>query len=108
MDSRRALLSADLTASFCDFPTTTTAGSVLFSCTGLVLSTIVPLKASAEALSGEWNEYGVPMLDSFIKDRTHYIGLASSGISIFDQKCPSGRAEFQMLVEELKEKKWLS
>lgn len=64
-------------------------------------------KLSQEALAGDWNEYSVPLLNSAIKDRTQYAQTMSEGQSIFDVKCSQGQAEFEILVEELKEMKWL-
>lgn len=59
-----------------------------------------------ETLAGEWNDYGLPLLESTISNRTAYAQALTDGVSIYELPGP-GAAEIDLLVRELEERKWL-
>lgn len=64
-------------------------------------------KLSKETLSGEWNEYGIPMLETTIGNRVQFAQTLGNGESIFESKSVEGKAEIESLVNELEKKLWL-
>lgn len=58
-------------------------------------------KLSKETLSGEWNEYGIPMLDTVISNRVQFAETIGNGESIFESKDSAGKSAIETLVNEL-------
>jgi chromosome partitioning protein len=64
-------------------------------------------KLSKETLTGDWNGYGIPMLETTIGNRIQFAETIGNGVSIFESKDAEGRAEIESLVNELENKSWL-
>lgn len=64
-------------------------------------------KLSRETLSGAWNEYELPLLENCISNRVAYAQSLSDGVSVFDTQDRAARAEIELIIEELKARKWL-
>lgn len=64
-------------------------------------------KLSKEILAGEWNEYGVPMLDSSVSNRVAYAQSLSDGVSVYETHDSTARTEIDRIINELESKKWL-
>lgn len=64
-------------------------------------------KLSKEMLSGEWNEYGIPLLDSTVSNRVAYAQSLSDGVSVFETNDGTAKAEIDLMVAELEKKGWL-
>lgn len=64
-------------------------------------------KLAREMLAGDWNEYGMPLLDSTMSNRVAYAQALTNGVSVYELNDSSARAEIDLLVEELRGKKWL-
>lgn len=62
---------------------------------------------SREILAGGWNEYGYPLLDNSLSNRVAYAQSLSDGCSVFESADRLARAEIDLLVQELKDKKCL-
>lgn len=58
---------------------------------------------SREVLSGEWNEYGIDQLKSTIGNRVAFAQALTDGLSIYETNDRTGRAEIDLLVDELEE-----
>jgi len=59
---------------------------------------------SREVLDGEWNEYGIEQLNSTIGNRVAFAQALTDGLSIYETKDGTGKAEIDLLVAELEEK----
>lgn len=64
-------------------------------------------KLSKETLTGDWNSYGIPMLETVIGNRVQFAETIGNGESIFESKDAGGKAEIESLVNELEKKSWL-
>jgi chromosome partitioning protein len=64
-------------------------------------------KLSKEMLTGDWNSYGIPMLETAIGNRVQFAETIGNGESIFESKDTAGKAEIESLVNELEKKSWL-
>lgn len=64
-------------------------------------------KLSKEILSGSWNEYGVPLLESAVSNRVSYAQSLSDGVSVYETHDGNARAEIDFIIAELETKKWL-
>lgn len=62
---------------------------------------------SKEVLTGEWNEYGIEQLDSTVGNRVAFAQALTDGLSIYDTADRTGRAEIDLLVDELEKKSCL-
>lgn len=62
---------------------------------------------SREIMRGEWNEYGVEMLDQSISNRVSYAQALSDGVSVFQTKDSQAKAEIDLIVKELEDAGWL-
>lgn len=58
-------------------------------------------KLSKEMLSGEWNAYGIPMLDTVVGNRVQFAETIGNGKSIFESKDAAGKSSIETLVNEL-------
>jgi chromosome partitioning protein len=59
---------------------------------------------SREVLSGEWNEYGIEQLKARIGNRVAFAQALTDGLSIYDTTDRTGKAEIDLLVDELERK----
>ena len=64
-------------------------------------------KLSKAVRSGEWNSYSIEQLDSTIGNRVSIAQALTDGLSVYDLKDGQGKAEFDLLAQELEGKKWL-
>jgi chromosome partitioning protein len=62
---------------------------------------------SREVLAGEWNEYGIEQLETTIGNRVAFAQALTDGLSIYDTTDRTGRAEIDLLVDELERKSCL-
>lgn len=62
---------------------------------------------SKEVLAGEWNEYGIEQLESTVGNRVAFAQALTDGLSIYDTADRTGRAEIDLLVDELEKKSCL-
>lgn len=61
---------------------------------------------SKEVLSGEWNEYGFPQLETTIGNRVAFATSLTDGLSIFETSDGAAKGEIDLLAEELGKKLW--
>lgn len=64
-------------------------------------------KLSKEILSGSWNEYEVPLLKNSISNRVAYAQSLADGVSVYETRDGEAKAEIDLIIQELEEKKWL-
>jgi chromosome partitioning protein len=64
-------------------------------------------KLSKEMLSGEWNEYGIPLLESSVSNRVAYAQSLSDGVSVYETADGTAKAEIDLIVAELEKREWL-
>ena len=62
---------------------------------------------SREVLTGAWNEYGIEQLETTIGNRVAFAQALTDGLSIYDTADRTGRAEIDLLVDELERKSCL-
>lgn len=62
---------------------------------------------SKEILKGDWNEYGIDMLDQSISNRVSYAQALSDGVSVFQTKDAQAKAEIDSILKELEAAGWL-
>lgn len=62
---------------------------------------------SKEVLADEWNEYGIEQLESTVGNRVAFAQALTDGLSIYDTADRTGRAEIDLLVDELEKKSCL-
>lgn len=64
-------------------------------------------KLSKEILKGEWNEYGLDMLESAISNRAVYAQALSDGVSVYEKQDSKAKAEIDAIITELETAEWL-
>jgi chromosome partitioning protein len=64
-------------------------------------------KLSKEVLAGNWNEYGVAILEHAIGNRVAFAQALTDGLSIYNLSDAHAKQEMDQLVEELEMKSWL-
>ncbi len=64
-------------------------------------------KLSKEVLAGNWNEYGVTILEHAIGNRVAFAQALTDGLSIYSLSDAHAKQEMNQLVEELEMKSWL-
>jgi chromosome partitioning protein len=64
-------------------------------------------KLSKEVLTGNWNEYGVTILERSIGNRVAFAQALTDGLSIYDLGDAHAKQEMDQLIEELERKSWL-
>jgi chromosome partitioning protein len=64
-------------------------------------------KLSKEVLTGDWNEYGVTILERSIGNRVAFAQALTDGLSIYDLGDAHAKQEMDQLIEELERKSWL-
>jgi chromosome partitioning protein len=64
-------------------------------------------RLSKEVLTGNWNEYGVTILERSIGNRVAFAQALTDGLSIYDLGDAHAKQEMDQLIEELERKSWL-
>ncbi|RTL53138.1 MAG: cobyrinic acid ac-diamide synthase [Rhodocyclaceae bacterium] len=64
-------------------------------------------KLSKQILSGEWNEYGLDMLDTAISNRVAYAQALTEGMSIYETRDGEAKGEIDLILQELEVAGWL-
>lgn len=64
-------------------------------------------KLSKEVLAGDWNEYGIELLEHAISNRVSYAQSLSDGVSVYQTGDVRAKSEIDAIVTELEGKKWL-
>jgi chromosome partitioning protein len=64
-------------------------------------------KLSKEMLSGDWNEYGFPILETAISNRSSYAQSLSDGLSVFETRDSTAKGEIEFIIKEMEDRKWL-
>lgn len=64
-------------------------------------------KLSKEVLAGNWNEYGVSMLEHAIGNRVVFAQALTDGLSVYNLADAHAKQEMDQLIEELERKSWL-
>ncbi len=62
---------------------------------------------SKEIMKGDWNEYGIDMLDQSISNRVSYAQSLSDGVSVFETRDGQAKAEIDLIILELENAGWL-
>lgn len=62
---------------------------------------------SRQILAGEWNAYGLPLLENCLTNRVSYAHSLTGGVSVFETLDRTARAEVELLVQELRKLQWL-
>ena len=62
---------------------------------------------SKEIMKGDWNEYGIDMLDQSISNRVSYAQSLSDGVSVFETRDGQAKAEIDLIILELENARWL-
>lgn len=62
---------------------------------------------SKEIRSGDWNDYGIDMLDQSISNRVSYAQSLSDGVSVYETRDGQAKAEIDLIVRELEAAGWL-
>lgn len=60
-----------------------------------------------EIRAGQWNEYGIPLLETWISNRVSYAESLGDGGTVFDTADSAAKAEIESLIRELESKEWL-
>ena len=64
-------------------------------------------KLSKEVLAGDWNQYGIELLEHAISNRVSYAQSLSDGVSVYQTGDVRAKSEIDAIVNELEGKKWL-
>lgn len=64
-------------------------------------------KLSREIMSGDWNQYGIDMLDQGISNRVAYAQALSDGVSVFETRDAQAKLEIENIIKEMEAAKWL-
>lgn len=62
---------------------------------------------SKEIRRGEWNEYGIDMLDQVVSNRVSYAQALTDGVSVFETRDGQAKAEIDLILKELEDARWL-
>ncbi|MDA8095279.1 MAG: AAA family ATPase [Betaproteobacteria bacterium] len=62
---------------------------------------------SRDILAGDWNEYGLDMLDTAVSNRVSYAQALTDGVSVYETRDGLAKAEIDLIVKELEEAAWL-
>lgn len=62
---------------------------------------------SKEIRRGEWNEYGIDMLNQSISNRVSYAQALSDGVSVYETRDGQAKAEIDLIIQELENAGWL-
>ncbi len=64
-------------------------------------------KITKDMKEGQWNEYGIPALETIIGDRTVYQDIVGDGVTVFEKRHAEAMNDFETLVQELGSKQWV-
>ena len=64
-------------------------------------------KLSKEVLTGDWNDYGLSMLEHSIGNRVVFAQALTDGLSVYNLADAHAKQEMNQLIEELEMKSWL-
>lgn len=73
----------------------------------LLNKVITGQKLSQAAVSGEWNNYGLDLMDNTISNRVAVQSAFTDGVSVYDLNDGTAKAEIDFLIDELENAKWL-
>lgn len=62
---------------------------------------------SKEIRKGDWNEYGVDIMDQSISNRVSYAQALTDGTSLYETKDGQAKAEIELIIQELENASWL-
>lgn len=62
---------------------------------------------SKEIRRGEWNDYGIDMLNQSISNRVSYAQALSDGVSVYETRDSQAKAEIDLIAQELEDAGWL-
>lgn len=62
---------------------------------------------SKEIRAGDWNEYGIDMLDTTISNRVAYAQALTDGVSVYETRDGQAKAEIDLVLQELEAAEWL-
>jgi chromosome partitioning protein len=60
-----------------------------------------------QVASGEWNEYGLPLLDSAVRNRIVFAQSLTDGVSVYDLGDATAKTEIDALTTELETLQWV-
>lgn len=60
-----------------------------------------------QVASGEWNEYGLPLLDSAVRNRIVFAQSLTDGVSVYDLGDATAKTEIDALTTELEILQWV-
>ena len=60
-----------------------------------------------QVASGEWNEYGLPLLESAVRNRIVFAQSLTDGVSVYDLGDATARTEIDALTTELETLQWV-
>lgn len=64
-------------------------------------------KLSKEMLNGDWNDYGFPILETAISNRSSYAQSLSDGLSVFETRDSNAKGEIEFILREMEDRSWL-
>lgn len=64
-------------------------------------------KLSREIIGGNWNDYGLDMLDTAISNRISYAQSLSDGLSVYQTRDSQAKGEIDNIIAELEAAGWL-
>lgn len=64
-------------------------------------------RLSKEVAAGDWNEYGLPQLQSVLRNRVAFAQSMTDGVSVFELNDVSAKAEIDALTTELEMLGWV-
>lgn len=73
----------------------------------LINRAVAGTKLSKEVLQGEWNEYGIPALESSVSASVDFAQSIADGVSIYETRNSKGKAEMDLLITEMEKASWL-
>lgn len=62
---------------------------------------------SKETLRGDWNDYGLDMLDTSVSNRVSYAQSLTDGVSVYETTDGKAKAEIDLIVQEMEAAGWL-
>lgn len=80
---------------------------------GVIDAAFLPTRVSSntnlsrDILKGEWNEYGLDMLDTAVSNRVSYAQALTDGVSVYETRDGQAKAEIDLIVKELEDAGWL-
>jgi len=62
---------------------------------------------SRDILKGEWNEYGLDMLDTAVSNRVSYAQALTDGVSVYETRDSKAKGEIDNIIAEMDAAGWL-